>query len=387
MRTALSMDFELTEKQKSFRTTIRSFAEEEFKTYTQDVDRFEDHSKEIIKRLSELKLMGIAVPEEYGGAGLDHVSYALALMEVARTCGTIGAMMTAHSLYCSTVMSYGSHEQKMKYLQPCASGEDLGCYALSEADAGSDITGLSTTAIKHDHEWVINGKKQFVTNGNISTYCVTAAVIQNEEGKKRISFFVLDPKSLSGIRTGRASNQKDVAPFGTSELVFENVKVSEAALLSKKDDGFGRMLSSLDTARVGTASLAVGIGRAILEKSLTYAKTREQFGKPIASFQAVQWKLADMATELDAAELMTLKAAWLNDNRKRFQKEAAMAKMYASDVTMRAATEGAQILGGHGYGDKHAMDRFMREAKICQIFAGTNEIMRLLVAEDLVNGT
>jgi alkylation response protein AidB-like acyl-CoA dehydrogenase len=380
------MDFELTEKQKSFRSTIRSLAEEGLRRYTQGLDRLVDHSEEIIKWLSELKVMGIAVPEEYGGSGLDHVSDALALMEVARLCGTIGAMMTAHSLYCSTVMSYGSHEQKMKYLKPCASGEELGCCALSEADSGSDITGLSITSIKHDHEWVIDGEKQFVTNGNISSYCVTAAVGLNEEGKKTISFFVIDLKSLRGIRRGRVTDQKDISPFGASELVFENVKVSEAAHLSKRDDGFGRMLSPLDTARVGIASLAVGIGRAILEESLTYAKAKEQFGKPIASLQAVQWKLADMATELDAAELMTLKAAWLNDNRKPFQKEAAMAKMYASDVTMRAATEGAQILGGHGYGNRHAVDRFMREAKICQIYAGTNESMRLLVAENLVKG-
>jgi alkylation response protein AidB-like acyl-CoA dehydrogenase len=381
------MDFELTEKQRSFRNTMRSLAEKEFRTYTQGVDRLEDHSEEIIRRLYEFKMMGIAVPEEYGGAGLDHVSDALALMEVARSCGPIGAMITAHSLYCSTVMSYGSHEQKMKYLQPCASGGEVGGYALSEVSAGPDMTGLSTTAIKHDHIWVINGKEQFVTNGHVSSYCVTAAVMQNEEGKKGICFFVLDLKSLNGIRRGPANNQKDVSLFGASELVFEDVEVSEAALLSKKDEGFGRMLSSLDTARVCIASLAVGIGRAILEESLTYAKTRQQFGKRIAWFQAVQWKLADMATELDAAELMTLKAAWLNDNRKPFQNEAAMAKMYASDVTMRAATEGAQILGGHGYGDKHAVDRFMREAKICQIYAGTNEIMRLLVAENLVKGT
>lgn len=380
------MDFELTEKQRSFRTTIRSLAEEEFRRYTQGIDRLADHSEAIIKRLSELKVMGVAVPEEYGGSGLDHVSDTLALMEVARSCGTIGAMMTAHSLYCSTVMSYGSHEQKMKYLKPCASGEELGCCALNEAGAGSDIAGLSATAIKHDHEWVINGKRQFVTNGHISSYCVTAAVRENEEGNKKISFFVLDLRSLGGIRRGRTNNQQDISPFGASEHVFENVKVSEAALLSKENDGFGRTLSFFDTARVGIASLAVGIGRAILEKSLTYAKTREQFGKPIASLQAVQWKLADMATELDAAELMTLKAAWLNDNRKPFQKEAAMAKMYASDVTMRAATEGAQILGGHGYGDEDAMDRFMGEAKFCQIYAGTNDIIRLLVAENLVKG-
>ena len=276
---------------------------------------------------------------------------------------------------------------KTKYLLPCASGEAIGCYALNEADAGSDVSRIRTTAVRQGHEWVISGKKEFVTNGNISSYCVVAAVVQDRGGEKQTRLFVLDLKAAPGIRIESADNQVDIPAFGTAELVFEKARVSEGALLGKNNDGLGKMLSSLDMARIGIASQAVGIGRAVLEESVRHAKTREQFGKPIGSFQAIQWKLADMATELDAAELMTLKAAWLNDNQKPFHKEAAMAKMYASDVTMRASIEGVQIFGGHGYRMKHAMERHMRDAKICQIYAGTNEIMRLLIAENLVKGT
>jgi alkylation response protein AidB-like acyl-CoA dehydrogenase len=380
------MDFELTAEQKSFQNTIRSLAEEEFRPYAQRLDRLEDRPEEFIRRLGELKMMGIAVPKVYGGTGLDSVSYALALMEVSRSCGHIGAIMAAHSLYCFTVLACGSHEQKMKYLHPCATGEAVGCCALSEAGTESDISGMHATAVRQGHEWIINGKKEFVTNGNISSYCVVGAVVQDRGGKTGTRLFVLDLRASPGIRIKSADDQVDISAFGTSELVFENAKASGGALLGKNDDGIGKMLSSIDMVRVGIASQAVGIGRAVLEGSLKHAKIEKRFGKPIGSFQANQWKLADMATELDAAELMTLKAAWLNDNQKPFHKEAAMAKMYASDVTMRASIEGAQIFGGHGYRMKHAMERHIRDAKICQIYAGTNEIMRELIAENLVKG-
>ena len=380
------MDFELTAEQKTFQSTSRSLAENEFRPYAQILDRPENHSEEILGRLSKLKMMGIAVPELYGGAGLDSVSHALAVMEVSRWCGHIGAAMTAHSLYCFTIMTCGTHEQKMEYLFPCASGEAIGCYALSEADAGSDISGIRTTAVRQGHEWVISGSKEFVTNGDISSYCIVTAVAQNGGEEKETLLFVLDLKEVPGIRIENANNQGEVPVFGTSSLVLEKVKVSESALLGKDDDGVGKIWPSLGMARVGTASMAVGIGRAVLEESVKYAKTREQSGKPIGSFQAIQWKLADMATELDAAVMMTLKAAWLNDNQKPFQKEAAMAKMYATDVVMRASIEGAQIFGGHTYRMKHTMERRMRDAKICQIYAGTNEMMRRLIAENLVDG-
>ena len=381
------MDFDLTAEQKSFRNSTRSIAEEEFRPYTQILDRRKDRSEEIIRRLGKLKMMGIAVPEVYGGAGLDCVSHALALMEVSRQCGYIGAVMAAHSFYCFTMMACGSREQKMKYLLPCASGEAIGCYALSEAGAGSDISGIHTTAVRQGREWVISGKKEFVTNGSISSYCVVAALVQNGGDKKEILLFVLDLTASPGIRIESGDDQNEFPVFGTSSLVLEKTKVSEGALLCKDDVGIGKILSSLDMARVGIASQAVGIGRAVLEESIKYAKTRKQSGKPIGSFQAIQWKLADMATELDAAELMTLKAAWLNDHQKPFHKEAAMAKMYASDVAMRASIEGVQIFGGHAYRMKHAMERRMRDAKICQIYSESNEIMHLLIAENLVKGT
>ncbi len=381
------MDFELTANQKSFQSTVRSLAEKELGLYAQMLDRLEDESEEIIRRLGELKMMGIAVPEVYGGAGLDSVSYALALMEVSRWCGHIGAVMAAHSLYCFTLMIHGSHEQKVEYLLPCASGKAVGCYALSEAGAGSDVSGICTTAIRQGHEWVINGKKEFVTNGSISSYCIVAAAVQDGKSEKEIRLFVIDLRAAPGIRVQSADKQADIPAFGTSKLIFEKTKVSEGALLEQNNFEFGKTLSFLDMTRVGIASQAVGIGRAVLEESVRYAKTREQFGKPIGSFQPIQWKLADMATELDAAQLMTLKAAWLNDHQKPFHKEASMAKMYASDVAMRASIEGIQIFGGHAYQMKHAMERRMRDAKICQIYAGTNEIMRQLIAENLVKGT
>ena len=381
------MDFELSAEQKSFQSSVRSLAEKEFGPYVQTLDRLEVHTEEIVERLGELKMMGIAVPEGYGGGGLDSVSYALALMETSRWSGHIGAVMAAHSLYCFTMMVCGSHEQKVEYLLPCASGKAIGCYALSESGAGSDISKIDTTAIRQGHDWIISGKKEFVTNAHISSYGVVAAVVENEGSDKKIRLFVFDLRATPGIRIESADDEVNIPPFGTSALVFEKAKVSGAALLGKNDDGFRRLLSSLDMARIGIASQAVGIGRAVMEESINYAKEREQFGKSIGSFQAIQWKLADMATELNAAELMTLKAAWLNDHRKPFHKEAAMAKMYASDVTMRASIEGAQIFGGHGYRMKHAMERHIKDAKICQIYAGTNEIMRQLIAENLVKGT
>jgi alkylation response protein AidB-like acyl-CoA dehydrogenase len=382
------MDFELTAEQKLFQSTVRSLTEKEFRRYDQILDRLEDETEEIFRRLGNLKMMGIAVPKVYGGAGLDSISDALALMEVSGWCGHVGTVMAAHSLYCFTMMACGSHEQKAEYLYPCAAGEAVGCYALNEAGMESDISGICTTAVRQGKEWVINGKKEFVTNGNISSYCVVAAVAQDSSGgEKETRLFVLDLRAAPGIRVENADDQVDISVFGTAELVFENAKVSDDALLGKNEDGIGKMLSSLDMVRIGIASQAVGIGQAVLEESLRHAKTRGQSGKPMGSFQAIQCKLADMATELDAAKLMTLKAAWLNDNQKPFHKEAAMAKMYASDVTMRASIEGAQIFGGYGYRMNHAMERHLRDAKKCQIYAGTNEILRQLIAENLVKGT
>jgi alkylation response protein AidB-like acyl-CoA dehydrogenase len=331
--------------------------------------------------------LGIAVPEEYGGGGMDNVSYALALMEVSKGCASTGAIMSVNnSLYCFPVMTYGTHEQKMKYLYPCASGEKIGCYGLTEANAGSDPASMRTTAVRDGDEWVINGEKKFITNGNVSTYCVTAALTEKGKGYKGISSFVMDLENTPGFKVGRLEEKMGILASGTAELIFEDARVPADALLGVEGEGFKQMLSTLDGGRIGIASQAVGIGRAVLDEAVEYAKTREQFGKPISSFQAIQWKLADIATELDAAELLTLRAAWLEDHEKPFEKEAAMAKLYASDVTMRATVEGVQILGGYGYCKEYPMERHMRDAKICQIYEGTNEIMRLVIARNLVKG-
>jgi len=379
------MDFQLTEEQQMVRDMARRFAESEIKPVVAELDEKHAHPAEIVKQLGELKMMGIAVPEEYGGGGMDNVSYVLSLIEVSKACASTGVIMSVNnSLYCFPVMTFGTEAQKKKYLYPCASGEKIGCYGLTEAGAGSDPANMRTTAVLDGDLWVINGEKKFITNGNVSAYGVIAAVTEKGKGYKGISSFVVDLENTPGFKVGRLEDKLGILASGTAELIFEDARVPAEALLGNEGEGFKQMLTTLDCGRIGIASQAVGIGRAVLDESLDYAKTREQFGKPISTFQAIQWKLADMATEIDAAELLTLRAAWLEDHNKPYEKEAAMAKMYASDVTMRAAVEGVQILGGYGYCKEYPMERHMRDAKICQIYEGTNEIMRLVIAKNLM---
>ena len=381
------MDFELTEEQQMVRDMARRFAEEQIKPRAAELDLKHEHPADIVKQMGELKLMGIAVPEEYGGGGMDNVSYVLALIEISKACAGTGTIMSVNnSLYCFPVMKYGTHEQKMKYLVPCASGEKIGCYGLTEANAGSDPASMRTSAVRDGNEWIINGEKKFITNGNVASYAVIAAVTAKGKGYKGISSFVVDLENTPGFRVGRVEEKLGINASGTAELIFEDARVPEDALLGNPEEGFKQMLTTLDGGRIGIAAQAVGIGRSVLEEALEYAKTREQFGKPISSFQAIQWKLADMATELDAAELLTLRAAWLEDNGKPYEKAAAMAKMYASDATMKASIEGVQILGGYGYCKEYSMERHMRDAKICQIYEGTNEIMRIVIARNLLKG-
>jgi alkylation response protein AidB-like acyl-CoA dehydrogenase len=381
------MDFALTEEQQMVREMAARFAEAEIRPKAAELDQTHSHPADIVKQLGELKMLGIAVPEEYGGGGMDYVSYVLALIEISKGCASTGVIMSVNnSLYCFPVYAYGTEEQKKKYLEPCASGEYLGCYGLTEAGAGSDPAGMRTTAVKDGDGWVVNGEKKFITNGNVARFAVIAAVTDKEKGYKGISSFVVDLENTPGFKVGRVEEKMGILASGTSELIFEDAKLPADALLGKEGEGFKQMLTTLDGGRIGIASQAIGIGRSVIEDAVSYAKTREQFGKPITAFQAIQWKLADMATELDAAELLTLRAAWLEDHKKPYEKEAAMAKMYASDAAMRASVEGVQILGGYGYSKEYPMERHMRDAKICQIYEGTNEIMRLVVAKNLIRG-
>ncbi len=381
------MDFALTEEQQMVREMAARFAEAEIRPKAAALDESHAHPADIVRQLGELKMLGIAVPEEYGGGGMDYVSYVLALIEVSKGCASTGVIMSVNnSLYCFPVYAYGTEAQKQKYLKPCASGEYLGCYGLTEAGAGSDPAGMRTTAVKDGDEWIINGEKKFITNGNVARYAVIAAVTDKEKGYKGISSFAMDLENTPGFKVGRVEEKMGILASGTSELVFEEARLPADALLGNEGEGFKQMLTTLDGGRIGIASQAIGIGRSVLEDAVEYAKTREQFGKPITAFQAIQWKLADMATELDAAELLTLRAAWLETHKKPYEKEAAMAKMYASDAAMRASVEGVQILGGYGYSKEYPMERHMRDAKICQIYEGTNEIMRLVVAKNLIKG-
>jgi alkylation response protein AidB-like acyl-CoA dehydrogenase len=381
------MNFDLTEEQQMVRDTARRFAETEIKPVAAKLDASHEHPAEICRKLAELGFLGIAVPEEYGGGGMDYVSYVVALIEISKACASTGVIMSVNnSLYCFPVMAFGTHEQKLKYLKPVASGEYLGCFGLTEAGAGSDPAAMRTTAVLDGDEWVINGEKKFITNGNVSRFSVIAALTEKGKGYKGISSFVVDLQNTPGFSLGRVEEKLGINASGTAEMVFDNARVPKDALLGNPGDGFKQMLTTLDGGRVGIASQAIGIGRAALEEALEYAKTREQFGKPIATFQAIQWKLADMATRLDAAELLTLRAAWMEDNHQSHEKAAAMAKMFASDTAMDAAIEGVQILGGYGYCKEYPMERHMRDAKITQIYEGTNEIMRIVIANNLLRG-
>lgn len=379
------MDYLLTDEQKMVREMVAKFADNELKPIADRLDREHTHSPEVLAALGEMGVLGVAVPEEYGGGGMDYVSYALAVSEISRGCGGTGTIVAAHnSLYCYPVLKFGNEEQKKRYLVPAASGQSVGCYALTEADAGSDPAAMRTTARLDGDSWIINGEKKFITNGNIADYCVFAATTDRSKGYKGISQFVCDLRETPGFKVGRIEEKMGINASGTSELVFEDAKVPKENLLGELGSGLKQMLATLDSGRISIASQALGIGRAVLEDSLEYAKTREQFGKPISEFQAIQWKLADMGTQLDAAELLIWRAAVLEDRGLPFEKEAAMAKLYASDVAMNAAIEGVQILGGYGYCRDYPMERHMRDVKITQIYEGTNEIMRLVIARNLL---
>ena len=379
------MNFAPTNEQKMVREMVRKFAEMRIKPIAAELDRTHRHPEEICRELGELGLMGVAVPTEYGGAGMDNVTYVMALIEISEACASCGVIASVNnSLYGYPVKTFGTEEQKKRFLAPVAGGKVEGCYALTESTAGSDAAALKCRAELKGDRYIVNGVKNFITSGNIARYCVLAATTDPARGYKGIINLIVDLQNTQGFRVGKVEEKMGILASGTAELVFEEAEVPADHLLGKPGQGFRQMLSSLDAGRIGIGAQACGIGRAALADAIEYAKERIQFGKPIATFQAIQFKLADMATELDAAELMLLRAAWLEDNGLDFEKEAAMAKYYASDAAMRAAIEGVQIFGGSGYMKDYPAERHMRDAKICQIYEGTNEIQRIVVARKLI---
>jgi alkylation response protein AidB-like acyl-CoA dehydrogenase len=379
------MNFAPTEEQKMVREMVRKFAETQTKPIAAELDRTHRHPEEICRQLGEMGLMGVAVPTEYDGAGMDNVTYVMALIEISKACASCGVIASVNnSLYGYPVKAFGTEEQKKKFLAPVAGGKVEGCYALTESSAGSDAAALKCRAELKGDRYIVNGVKTFITSGNVARYCVLAATTDTARGYKAIINLIVDLKNTPGFRVGKVEEKMGLLASGTAELIFEDAEVPAENLLGKPGQGFKQMLSGLDAGRIGIGAQACGIGRAALEDAVEYSRERIQFGKPIATFQAIQFKLADMATELDAAELMLLRAAWLEDNDLDFEKEAAMAKYYASDVAMKAAIEGVQIFGGNGYMKEYPAERHMRDAKICQIYEGTNEIQRVVVARKLI---
>ncbi len=380
------MDFDLTEEQKMIQQMARDFAENEIKPKAQELDKTERHPAEIIQKMAELNLMGIAIPEPYGGGGADIVSYAVALEEISRGCASVGVIMSVNnSLVCDPINTFGTEEQKKTFLAPLASGKKLGCFGLTEPEAGSDAAGQKTTAVLKGNEWVINGKKNFITNGNVADYCVLMAMTDKAKGYKGISAFIVDCKA-PGFAVGAVEKKLGIKASGTAELIFEDCHIPKECLLGQVGQGFYVAMNTLDGGRIGIACQALGIARAALEAAVEYSKTRVQFGQPISKLQAIQWMIADMATELDAARLLTLRAAFLKDHKQKYEKEAAMAKLFASEAASRITTKAIQVHGGYGYIQEYNVERHFRDARITEIYEGTSEIMRLVIASSILKG-
>ncbi|MBS1117840.1 MAG: acyl-CoA dehydrogenase domain protein [Deltaproteobacteria bacterium] len=380
------MQFNPTEEQQAVHRTARDFAQNEVLPKAAEIDREHRHPAELVKRMAELGFLGIAIPEQYGGSGFDHVCYVLAMEEISRACASTGVIMSVNnSLVCDPIYRFGTDAQKQEWLTPLASGRLLGCFALSEPEAGSDAAAQKTTAVKDGADWVIQGTKNWITNGPVADVCVLFAMTDKPAGHKGISAFIL-PMKTKGVRTGTPDDKLGIRGSKSSQIYLDDVRLPGDALLGEVGGGFRVAMSTLDGGRIGIAAQALGIARASLDDSLAYAQQRRSFGKPIIGHQAIAFKLADMATEIDAARLLTLRAAWLKDSKLPYGKEAAMAKLYASDVANRAAREAIQIFGGNGYVTEYPVERHFRDAKITEIYEGTSEIQRIVIAGHLAKG-
>ena len=378
------MVFDLTEEQRMIQEMARNFAQKEVLPKAAELDESGRYPAELVKQMAELGLLGVAVPEEYGGAGMDNVCYAIAMEEIARACASTAVIMSVNnSLVCDPLLKFGTEEQKKKYLAPLASGRKLGCFGLTEPGAGSDAGSQKTTAVRNGDHYVLNGTKNFITNAPEADLCILFAMTDKAKKHKGITTFILDMK-LHGVSIGKHEKKMGIKASPTASIVLEDVKIPVADRLGNEGDGFKVAMGTLDGGRVGIAAQAIGIARASLEDALAYAKERKQFGQPIAEFQAIQWMLADMATEIDAARLLTYRAAWLKDRKARHSKEFAMAKLYASEAAMRAGVKGIQIHGGYGYIKEYPAERHFRDAKITEIYEGTSEIQRLIISSALL---
>ncbi|MCP8616389.1 acyl-CoA dehydrogenase [Salirhabdus salicampi] len=378
------MNFELTKEQEMTREMVRNFAEGVIKPRAIEIDRNAEFPSDIFVEMGRLGLMGIPFPEQYGGSGGDSLTYILAVEEIGRVCGSTGlSYAAAVSLGASPIYYFGTEEQKKRYLTPLASGQALGSFGLTEPNAGSDAGGTKTTAMLEGDEYVINGEKCFITNASFAdTLIVTAVTGKDERGKNIISAIIV-PTKTDGLTISSNYDKMGVRGSDTAEIVLDNVKVPKENLLGDPHKGFKQFLYTLDGGRISIAALGLGIAQGALDKALSYAKERKQFGQSISKFQAIQFKLADMAMEVELARNMVYKAAWLKDQEKPFTKEAAYAKLFATETAFRASNEAIQIHGGYGYMREYEVERYLRDAKLLEIGEGTSEIQRLVIARQL----
>jgi len=383
-QTKRTMNFELNEEQQQIKASVREFAESEILPNVMEWDETQHFPIELRPKLAELGLLGVIFPEEYGGAGMGYIEYATIIEEIARVCGSVGLSVAAHNSLCSNhIYMFGTEEQKQKYLVPLAQGESFGAWGLTEAQAGSDASGTRTNAVKQNGNYVVNGSKNFITHAISCETLVAVAVTDKQKGNKGISAFIFD-KTMEGFRSDKKENKLGMRASETASVVFEDCRVPQENLLGNEGEGFTQSMKILDGGRISIAALSVGIAQGAFEAAVKYSKERQQFGQPIAEFQAIQFKLADMATQIEAARLLTLQAAYLKDNNKRVTKESAMAKLYASEVAVRVSEESIQIHGGYGYTKDYPAEKYWRDSKLCTIGEGTSEIQRMVIAKQLL---
>ncbi|MEW5807763.1 MAG: acyl-CoA dehydrogenase [Acidobacteriota bacterium] len=378
------MDFRFKEDQEMVRRMVREFATNEILPKIIAYDEKQEFPQEIVKRLGELGVMGVIFPKEYGGTGMGYVEYVAIIEELSRVDGSIGLTVAAHNSLCSNhIFISGNEEQKKKYLTPLASGEKIGAWGLTEPTAGSDAGGTKTTAVRDGNSWVLNGTKTFITNATVADIAVVIAVTDKSKGKKGISSFILE-KGMDGFKTGKKENKLGMRSSDTAELIMEDCHIPAENLLGEEGMGFVDSLRVLDGGRISIAALANGLALGAFEASLKYSKERQQFGEPISNFQAIQWMLADMATKIEAARLLTYMAADMKDRGEDINKQSAMAKLYAGDTCVWVAERAIQIFGGYGFVKDYPVEKIYRDVKLCTIGEGTSEIQRIVIARQLL---
>jgi len=378
------LEFQSTPEQAQLRKTVREFAEAEIAPHVLEWDEGQIFPLEVIKKAGSLGYLGAIFPEDLGGAGLSYIDYAIIIEELARVDPSVGLIVAAHNSLCTNhIYLAGDDEQKQRYIPKLATGEWLGCWSLTEPEAGSDAAGTRTKAVKDGSCWVLNGGKTFTTNAQYANVCVAMAVTDRAASQHGISAFILDA-GLPGYRVGKKENKLGMRASATGEVLFEDCRLAESQLLGKPGEGFVDSLRILDGGRISIAALAVGTAQGAYEAALRYSKHRKQFGRSISEFQSIQNKLADMATSIDAARLLTYRAGWMKDNGERVTKESAMAKLFASEIAVRVADDALQIHGGYGFIKDYPVEKFYRDVKLCTIGEGTSEIQRLVIARQLL---